>query len=181
MADVLLLHGFKCTSQSYFLPFIRQHCAAAGVTVHAPDLPDPTSPDVDRWTAAVEALPVKTFDLVVAHSLGGCFALSLFSRQRITARSLMLISTSPGPKELPVMQSMLKYPLDLEVVAARMPRIVIVQSLDDPWIFPEYGIVTLRHMKGLAMFYADKGHFETPDLPGDVVAMIDRLIAGQPA
>lgn len=181
MADVLLLHGFKCTSQSYFLPFLRQHCSAMEHSVHAPDLPDPQAPDVDRWTATIEALPAKAFDLVVAHSLGGCFALSLLSRRLITAKSLMLISTSPGPKELPVMQSMLKYPLDLEVIASRTPRVVIVQSLDDPWNFPEYGIVTLRHMKGLAMFFADKGHFETPGLPGDVVAMIDRMLAGQPA
>lgn len=179
MADVLLLHGFKCSSQSYFFPHLKGYLEKAGHSVFAPDFPAPETPDIDAWTAIVDGLPVHRFDLVVGHSLGGCLAYSMLTRGRLAAGTLAVIGASPGPKENVHMNTFLKYPLDFAAINKRVGKTLVIHSLDDPWTYPEYALVSLRETKGLALLYADKGHFETPSLPEDVLAAFDAALAAR--
>lgn len=176
MADVLLLHGFKCSSKSYFFPHLRTHFEAAGHTVFAPDFPTPEAPHIDAWTQVVDELPVHRFDLVVGHSLGGCLAWSMLTRGRLAAGTLAAISASPGPKEEVHMNTFLKYPLDFALINQRVEKTIVVHSLDDPWTYPEYALVSLRETKGIALLYADKGHFETDALPAEVLHAFDNAL-----
>lgn len=176
--SILLLHGFTGNSQSYFLPFLADRYSAH--TVFCPSFPDPNTPDIDAWTKVVKELPTKKFDLVVAHSLAGAFAVSLLGRGIIETKALVMISASSGPKNNPYMSSFLRYPLDFETVKKAVPTIVTVQSFDDPWTFPEEGILNVKYTGGYGLFFADKGHFETTDLPQEVLATLDRLLEPAP-
>jgi predicted alpha/beta hydrolase family esterase len=177
MAYLLLLHGFASSSRSYFLPWLKSRYETEGHTVSAPDFPEPHAPHVDQWTQAYEQLHQTEFNAVVAHSLGGTFALSLLSRKLLACDLLIMIGSSPGPKDNPHMNTFLKYPLDFDAARSNAKEIVTVQSFDDPWTLPEYGIVNVKQSKGYGLFYADKGHFETETLPEEVTAAIDAVMA----
>lgn len=124
-------------------------------------------------------MPTHTFDLVVAHSLGGAFAFSLLTRGLLSCRTLVAIGSSPGPKDHPGMNTFLKYPIDFPLVRKRAERIIVVQSFDDPWTHPEYGIILLKHTNGTGLFYADKGHFDSADLPQDLLCIVDTAMSGE--
>lgn len=173
--SILLLHGFVSTSDSYFLPSLKKRYALH--RVFAPDLPDPAHPDLDAWTAAIEALPVRELDLIVAHSLGGTFAWSLLSRKVISCKTLVTLGSSPGPKEHADLQGFLRYPLNFAAVREQVRTSLLVHSLDDPWVFPEYALVAMRHTKGRTLFYTDQGHFEQEELPEEVLTLLDRSLA----
>lgn len=100
--------------------------------------------------------------------------LGLLSRGHLTADHLLLISVSPGPKEKPEMNNFLKYPLEFTRINAAAKNIVVAQSLDDPWTYPEYANVLVKDTKGTGMLYADRGHFESEALPDDILSVIDR-------
>lgn len=176
MADVLLLHGFKGTGTSRFLPSLTARYTANGHRVFSPDLPSPDQPHIDAWTETVRALPVQDFDLIVGYSLGGCLAFSMLSRSLISTRTLAVIGASPGPKDNEHMNTFLNYPLNFDVINERAKKTIVIHSLDDPWTYPEYAFVTLRHTRGTAMLYADKGHFETETLPDDLLETLDRTL-----
>ncbi len=176
--DILLLHGFASTGESYFLPSLRERYKAEH-TVHAPSFPSPNEPHIDAWTSVYESLPTKSFKAVIAHSLGGSFALSLLSRGLLDCESLMMIGSSPGPKEHAGMNTFLKYPVDFDTIRTRAGEIVTVQSLDDPWTFPEYGLVMIRHTRSYGMVFADQGHFEKDHLPESVLSTLDRMVISE--
>jgi hypothetical protein len=89
-----------------------------------------------------------------------------------------MIGSSPGPKEHTGMNTFLKYPVDFEIIRKQAGEIVTVQSLDDPWTFPEYGLVMIRHTRSYGLVFADKGHFEMEVLPESVLFTLDRLVLG---
>lgn len=175
--SILLLHGFTCSSKSFFFPSLKKRYGKK-YTVFVPDLPSPMHPDIDEWTEVIAHLPEKSFSIIIAHSLGGTFALSLLSRGIIHCNFLVMIGSSPGPKLHPLLHTFLKYPIDFPSIMSGVQKIVTIQSLDDPWTFPEYGILNIRYTKGkgYGMIYADKGHFETEDLPEEVLRTIDALL-----
>lgn len=135
-------------------------------------------PHIDQWTEEIFKLPTRSFDLIVAHSLGGTFALGLLSRGIVHCKSLVMIGSSPGPKLKDSLNTFLKYPLDFPKVVSQLEKVVTVQSLDDPWTFPEYGLLNIRYTngKGYGMIYADKGHFEFPELPEEILRTLDALM-----
>lgn len=175
MASMLLLHGFKSSADSYFFPSLRRKYEK-NHTVAAPNFPLPDEPEIDKWTDAFTQTCTKDYDLVVAHSLGGAFACSLITRGLLTCKTLILIASSPGPKDDIHMNTFLKYPLSFPEVRKNAKHIFVVQSLDDPWTIPEYGLITLKHTEGTGIFYANKGHLEDPELPEEVVQCIDRAL-----
>jgi|GEM_PF-3626509 len=158
-------------SQSYFFPSLKNRFATHDIC--ALDYPNPKTPHIDEWTELFQTQNKSHFDLVIAHSLGGTFAWSLLSRGLLTCDVLVTMGSSPGPKDDPGMQTFLKYPLDYEKIRTAAKKIIVVQSMDDPWTIPEYGIVHLKHSKGTGLFYADKGHFETEELPEDVFRLLE--------
>ncbi len=175
--SLLLLHGYNSSSKSYFFPFLQERYKNS-CDVFLPDLPGPTTPDVDVWTKAVLDCKQTHFTTVIAHSLGGALALSLLSRGLITADHLLLLCTSPAPKEMRVMNTVLKYPLEYEDIKKAVPDVLIAHSFDDPWTHPEYGMILIKELKARGIFFADKGHFETKDLPDDLLSYTDRWLQG---
>lgn len=181
MATILLIHGFVSTSKSYFLPSLSARYGKEH-TVIAPDFPVPDQPDMDGWCAHLATVGATDVDLVIAHSLGAPFALSAIGRDKLTTKGLVMISGSPGPKEHPAMRAFLRYPLDLAAVRERVGHMLVAQSYDDPWVFPEYGAALIKHLKCPGVFFADQGHFEKDALPEILLAAIDRtLLAVQPS
>lgn len=172
--SILLLHGFTCTSDSFFFPSLKRRYAEH--SVYAPDLPSPHDPHIDLWSAGVTDLPIHRFDLVIAHSLGGTLALSLLSRDLIHTSALIMIGSSPGPKMLPSLNTFLQYPIDFPNIIKKTPNIITVQSLDDPWTFPEYGLLNIKYTKGYGLIFANKGHFETSTLPSPILHIIDSIL-----
>lgn len=172
----LLLHGFHSTSASYFLPHTFAALEVKGYEVIAKSLPSPDEPSLQCWTDALlpELIAVDhAVDLVVAHSLGGCFALQLLSQKLLRTQCLVLIGASFGPKNSDPLNSFVIPPFDLERIKVQAPRIYSVFSYDDPWTLPEYGALLIKQLRATGLVYSDQGHFEVDELPCDLLKLIE--------
>ncbi|PKL36392.1 hypothetical protein CVV38_00580 [Candidatus Peregrinibacteria bacterium HGW-Peregrinibacteria-1] len=175
MKKILGIHGFMGNEKVYFFPWIKSRYQNHA-EIHIPSFPNPKTPHIHEWTETIKELPENDFDLIIAHSLGGTFALSLIMRDIIKTKHLITIGSSPGPKETSDMSTFLNYPLEFPKIMPKIESYTIVHSFDDPYTYPEYAITSLKHSKGTGIFYADQGHFETLQLPKEVTTIIDQII-----
>jgi predicted alpha/beta hydrolase family esterase len=172
MKKALLLHGFMSDENSFFLPNTKTELEALKYEVYLKSYPNPQNPNIEEWVNSFLEFNLKEFDLVIAHSLGGTFALNLITRELLKAKILIMLGSSVGPKNNAGMNTFLTPPLELEKVKASVPKIIIAQSFDDPWTLPAYGKVAVQSLNAIGLFYANKGHFETKSLPEEIWKLI---------
>lgn len=173
MKKALLLHGFMSNEESFFLPDTKNKLEALNYEVFSKSYPSPNNPNIEQWTSSYLELNQKEYDLVIAHSLGGTFALNLITRDQLQTKKLVMLGSSIGPKNNAGMNTFLTPPLELEKVKANVAQIIIMQSFDDPWTLPVYGQVALQSLNAIGLFYSDKGHFETTTLPNEIWKLIN--------
>ncbi len=169
----LLLHGFMSDQDSVFLPHTKAHLAKLGFEVFLQSYPNPNHPTLTEWVQTFKNLNQSEFDLVIAHSLGGTFALSLITQGLMTTQKLVLVGSSIGPKENLNMNSFLTPSLNLAKIMERTPEIFVLQSYDDPWTLPIYGQVSIQSLNAVGLHYADQGHFEGEQLPKHIWQLLD--------
>src|SRR5210317_1614879 len=98
MKKALLLHGFMSDENSFFLPNTKTELEALNYEVYLKSYPNPQNPNIEEWVNSFLEFNLKEFDLVIAHSLGGTFALNLITRELLKAKILIMLGSSVGPK-----------------------------------------------------------------------------------
>ena len=150
----VIFHGYRATPEDHWFGWLADRFDSAGIPTLIPALPDPASPDRDRWTAQV-AMTLGTpgpDTIVVAHSLG-CLAVlrhlaTLVGPWRMGALVLVAGFVDPLPA-LPDLDGFVAGGVTLSGMADRVGSISVLRSDDDP-------IVPLAHTDRLARL------FETP-------------------
>ena len=169
----LLLHGFMSDKDSFFLPNTKEYLESLGFKVYLESFPSPKAPSLTEWVRTFKNINQSEFDLVIAHSLGGTFALSLITQGLMTTQKLVMIGSSIGPKENLDMNSFLTPALNLAKIIESTPEIFVLQSYDDPWTLPIYGQVSIQSLNAVGLYYADQGHFEVQRLPKHIWQLLD--------
>lgn len=172
MKNVLLLHGFYGSSQSFFLPFLKERYDKDS-SVHLIDLPNPKNPSYEEWKKCfLENIKERQFDKIIAHSLGGSFAINLIVEDVISTDKLVTLGSSFGPKSEKCLNNFLLPNLDLDKLKS-LKKYIAIASTDDPWTHYEYSILAAKQTNAITVLYSDKGHFETTTLPEDILKLID--------
>ncbi len=134
-----IFHGYRATPDDHWFRWLADQLDHSGLPTSVPALPDPESPDPDRWIAVVEAV-VGTPDsesVVVAHSLGCLTVLRHLALLTGPWRlgHLVLVSgfvdTLPA---LPVLDSYIGDGVDLAGVSEHLARLTIIRSDSDPYV-----------------------------------------------
>lgn len=169
----LLLHGFMSDKDSFFLPNTKEYLESLGFEVFLDSYPNPNNPSFTEWVQTFKNINQSEFDLVIAHSLGGTFALNLITQGIMTTQKLVMLGSSMGPKKNSDMNSFLIPALNLVKIMEQTPEIFVLQSYDDPWTLPVYGQVSIQSLNAVGLYYADQGHFEREHLPKHIWQLLD--------
>lgn len=156
----LIVHGWQGSQGPHWQRWLAPELERAGWTVRFPTLPDPMTPALGAWLAALDAELGAIAQgppgerVVVCHSLGCILWLHHAAARRRGAPRVdrVLLNAPPGPLgELP---SFFPAPLDADAIARAAGATRLVCSDDDPYC-PE----------GAVRAYADP-----LDLPCDLLA-----------
>lgn len=165
---IVLIHGYKASSQSNFFPWLKNELRKLGHEVIAPDLPNPESPDPDEWIKtlvdAVGAVDDET--IIVGHSLGAAIALRFLEAAEAysTPKGCLLIS-APWMIRSEELRGFFVSELDFDVLMWKASQFVVIHSVEDT-------VIPFDHAKKYASVLHAKlletegnGHFQGEEYP----------------
>lgn len=139
-------------------------------------MPNKDAPQLAEWLEdIVHRTDSTTYDLCIGHSLGGTFAMQLVSQGVMAFNTLFVVGSSFGPKDSECMNSFLSPPLNIDKLKA-INQLYAVHSFDDPATDIEYGILTVKQLDAVGLFYSDQGHFLENTIPEDIKTLLDAVI-----
>ena len=165
---LVIVHGFMAAPEHHWFPWLQQQAGQSGLKVTVPRLPDSQAPQPEAWLDALEESIGEPDEnsWLVGHSLG-CITLLNYLTQRYplaVAGGLLLVSgfSEPVPG-LEMLNSFTREPVNTESVIARIPQRVVIGSLNDQIVPPEYSLRLSQQLS--APFYAlpEHGHFLARD------------------
>lgn len=165
---LVIVHGFTAAPEHHWFPWLKQQAVQSGLNVTVPRLPDSQAPQPESWLDALEDSIGEPDEnsWLVGHSLG-CITLLNYLTQRYpgaAAGGLLLVSgfSEPVPG-LEMLDSFTRKPVNADSVIARIPQRVVIGSLNDEIVPPEYSLRLSKQLS--APFYAlpDHGHFLARD------------------
>ncbi len=174
---VILVHGYKATSQFGWFPWIERELRARGFDVLIPELPTPEEPDRDVWTTALvdACAPLTANDIIVGHSLGGAAALRMLeaAEARSTPHAMIMVST-PWMITDEKFRGFFLSELDFEVLMWRASKFVIVHAQNDTIIPVEHGKRYAAALHGALATPETGEHFQGTEYP-EILEIIDRV------
>lgn len=164
----VIFHEYKATPEDHWFGWLAERLDSAGISTQIPPLPDPASPNRDRWEAVVaEALGAPGSDtIVIAHSLG-CLAVlrhlaTLVGPWRIGALVLVSAFVDKLPA-LPVLDAFVADGVVLSGMQDHIGAISILRSDDDPIVPPQHTDRLARLLGTSVQIVPGAGHFLASD------------------
>lgn len=131
---IVLIHGYKSSSQGNFFPWLRDSLHAKGHEVICPDLPSADEPNPEEWTKTLieEVGVIDDETIIVGHSIGAVTALRFLeaAEARSTPKGVVLVSP-PWMIKSETFQGFFLSELDFDVLMWKASRFVVIHSHDD--------------------------------------------------
>lgn len=176
---VILVHGFKSSSQKNFFPWLKEELIKKGCEVIVPDLPDPEAPNPEEWTKALieEVRSVDDETIVVGHSIGATAALRFLEavEARSTVKGCVLVAPPWRIKD-ERFEGFFMSELDFDVLMWKSSRFTVIHSHDDKVIPFDHAKKCARVLHArLVERNEGEGHFQGERYP-IILQEIERMM-----
>ena len=174
----LILHGWQGSGPDHWQSWLAGQLRAADREVRYPTLPDPDSPSLECWLAALrttlDGLPDDGFD-VVAHSLGAVLWLHHVARSDDSPRpARVALVAPPSPRTtIPELAAFFPAPMNIDVVRHAADGTVLVGGTADPYTPEGIAIAYGRPLKMPTTIIAGGGHLNPEAGYGPWPAVLD--------
>ncbi len=161
----VILHGWRSTSKSCFIPWLRRELEERGHEVITFDLPHPFVPDVIEQAETV--LSKVNFDentTIVSHSLGSVVSYRILERLKKPIKKLVIVGGLIEPKfrgkERLAAKYLIDWKFDLEKIKKNVGKIVILEDDNDGVIAEGESDIIQKNLGGESYrVKAEKPHF----------------------
>lgn len=166
---VVLLHGFASGADKHWFPWMHAELEKLGVRVNAPTMPSPIKPIYKDWVrAGVAVARMWTPDtVVVAHSVGGPFALRLLQdAARSKVRAVILVSPLYSSLvSLPQLLKLLGQPVDWRALRSSAGSFEVIHAKNDPLVPFDHGLRYAESLNATLHLFEKGGHFNGRTFP----------------
>lgn len=145
--QVIIIHGTGSNGNANWYPWVAERLRSRGHEVHTPDMPDSLKPELQRWLAALEKIPLQGKNtVIIGHSLGAVAAMHLVARLQKKVSKLILVSPTHKdmdwgefqrlhPKDpVQYQEKFSRVALDFDAVHANVKEISFYHSDNDVYI-----------------------------------------------
>lgn len=175
---IVLIHGYKASSQTGFFPWLYDELRRAGHEVVAPNLPNPEEPSPEEWTKfLLEAVgPIDDETIIVGHSIGAAEALRFLeaAEARSTPKGVLLISP-PWMIRDEKFRGFFMSELDFDVLMWKASRFIVMHSRDDKMIPFDHAEKYAKVLHAKLIEVQNAGHFQGEQYP-EILSAIDEII-----
>lgn len=135
-----------------------------GYKVFVPQFPTPENQTPETWFAVFDRYKkyLGPETILVAHSLGGAFALRVLERYSVKIKAAFLVATPVGVRPIKNWdgdQPFIGKPFDWEAIRSRAERVVVFHSDDDPMVGIGNGIELAKNLDAELIRLPNAGHF----------------------
>ena len=92
MADVYIFHGSYGSPSENWYPWLKHKLEKLGFKVYVPKFPTPKNQSLESWLKTFEKYNLKKDSILIGHSIGAAFMLSLMELYAIDIKACIIIS-----------------------------------------------------------------------------------------
>lgn len=180
MKNAIILQGAGETTESFWLPYVKQELEKQGYEVWLPQLPDNDDPDIKKnLPFALSNGKFTEETVIIGHSAGCPLILSILENINIQIKQAILVagfSSLLPSKE--AANKILQESYDWEKIKQHVKDIIFINSVNDPWgCDDKQGRNMFDHMGGTLIINAE-GHMGSDafDQPYKDFSFLLRLI-----
>ncbi len=177
--NVTVIHGFGVTPEKMWFPWLHEKLEERGLAVRIPRLPDPLRPNYKKWMGALAPI-ARTWSpttLVVAHSLGGAFAVRLLETE-VKKRIAGVVLVSPLFTSTIPVEPLVRFfsrPIDWPRIGAMSGGFSVLQATDDPLVPADHAFRYAEALGAELTLIKKGGHLTKKTCP-PLLKIIDGLL-----
>src|SRR3989344_1419007 len=138
MMNAFILHGIYGDPEENWFPWLKQELQQLKIETHIPHFPtiEPRTP-LKSWTEAWEPYDAKVSDqsLIIGHSLGVAFGLSIIERHPVKAAFLVATAWGVTRNEFdPIMGEIADQSFDWDAIRNHCSHFEIFHADNDPYL-----------------------------------------------
>jgi uncharacterized protein len=164
--NVFIFHGTEGHPEENWFPWLRGELEARGHKVFVPQFPSPPvlPARVSEWFDVLKDYEkdINEDSVIVAHSLGGVFALRVLEKLDHPVCAVLLVGTPIGEK--PILNydrdsSFSGFDFDWERIKNKAKNFSVFHSDDDPYVSLANGKKLAKNLDVELTFIPNAGHF----------------------
>ena len=164
MVNVFIIHGTGGHPQENWFPWLKQELEKLGCSVLIPQFPTPQNQTPETWFKVLDKYKKEYTEetILVAHSLGGAFALRIIEHYPVKIKAAFLVGTPIGIRPIKNWdgdQPFIGNPFDWEKIRIRAKKFVVFHSDDDPMVGVGNGIELTKNLNAEFVRLPNAGHF----------------------
>ena len=181
MKNAIIIHGTEGYPEENWFPWLKKELEKEGYRVSVPQFPSPpiVPAKISEWFDVLKNYEIDKDTLLIAHSLGGVFALRILEKLDYNVGGAFLVGTPIGEKPVANYDrdvAFSGYDFDWDKIKKNARRFVVFHSDDDPWVGLANGEklaeklgVKLNFVPNAGHFNAKAGYTEFPDLLREIL------------
>ncbi|NYZ78796.1 serine hydrolase family protein [Candidatus Micrarchaeota archaeon] len=163
MTDVFIIHGIGGSPSENWFPWLKDELEKLGCRVFAPRFPDSENPKLESWLAAFEKYkPQLENSIVVSHSLGVAFLLSMMEGPNRPVKAAFFVAGFVSPLNNPEFDELTKTfvakPFDWGKIRRNCRKFYVISSDNDPYVPLEQGRTIAKNLKIELTVLKNAGH-----------------------
>jgi predicted alpha/beta hydrolase family esterase len=165
MAHFILIHGAYGSRNGNWFPWLRLELHRLGQHVHIPQFPTPAGQSLDSWMRAFKHYRryLRPDTVLVGHSLGPAFIMSLIERQNRPVRAAFMIAGFIGKLGISEFDGLnttfTDREFDWKKIRRNCKKFRFFASANDPYVPVEKVRQLARQVRRRPRVFKDAGHF----------------------
>lgn len=160
---VFIIHGVGGYPGENWFPWLKAELEKQGHEVIVPQFPTPENQTLEKWMKVLEPYTFDSGTVLVAHSLGPAFAVSLLERINVRIRACFFVAGFTGKLGIEEFDSInttfMEKEFDWEKIKQNCAEFYVYGSDNDPYISQEMEKEFARRLGSELIIVEGAGHF----------------------
>jgi predicted alpha/beta hydrolase family esterase len=164
MVNAFIIHGTAGHPKENWFPWLKEKLEAISCSVIVPQFPTPENQTPETWFKILDQYKDQYTreTILIAHSLGGAFALRILERYPVQIKAAFLVGAPIGVRPIKNWdgdQPFIGKPFDWAVIKSHAKRFVVFHSDDDQMVGIGNGIELAKNLDAEFARLPNAGHF----------------------
>lgn len=175
MKTAIILHGmpskeayfnpaYPSQSNKHWIPWLQKSLIINNILTQTPELPEPYSPDYEKWCSIFEQFKIDENTLLIGPSCSAGFLIRWLSENKVKVEAVALVAPFLNPNNTIEMGKFFDFTIDKEL-SNRIGRTCVFYSTDDNDYILKTVEIIKTELADIEVFEFDnKGHFTFGDM-----------------
>jgi len=168
MKNAFIIHGTEGNPEENWFPWLKRELQKRGYDVFVPQFPSPpiVPAKIGEWFNVLGGYEpqINKDTILIAHSLGGIFALRILERLKKPIKAACFVGTPIGIR--PILNydrdnSFSGFSFDWNSIRRNAGHFIVFHSDNDPYVSPKNGETLAKNLNVKLNYVPNAGHFNS--------------------